>query len=197
MKIEKILNRNNAINRKTNKGFTLIEILTVVFLIGIIALPFTNMFIFGVKGTHNNTDHIQAFNLAREKIEEIKGLPFSLVKSDYENFREVFQDRTKYDDAYYNEDVFINYFSDVFSQKSLADPETEKTFKKLKDIYPKAYLKQLDFYPNDYEKFRRVTKSEEISDSASTPKLKKITVLVYNNKNQKIAELKTYIGKHK
>ena len=72
-------------------GFTLIEILTVVFLIGVVTLPFTNMFIFGVKGSHKNTDHVVGFNLARGKIEEVRALPFSLVKSDYENFREVFQ----------------------------------------------------------------------------------------------------------
>ena len=99
-------------NYKSRRAFTLIEILTVVFLIGIVALPFSRMFIFGVKGSSNNTEHVLGYNLARDKIEEIKGLPFSIVKSDYNNFREVFQDRTSFDDAYYNEDNFINYFSE-------------------------------------------------------------------------------------
>ena len=52
------------------QGFTFIEILTVVFIIGIIALPFTNMFIFGVKGSNQNTDSVIASNLARDKIED-------------------------------------------------------------------------------------------------------------------------------
>ena len=179
------------------RGFTFIEILTVVFIIGIIALPFTNMFIFGVKGSNQNTDSVIASNLARDKIEEIKALPFFVIKSDYENFRDVFQDRSKYDDAYYNEDNFINYFSDVFSEESLKNSESSTTYKKLKELYPKAYLKELELYPNDYSKFRRVTQVKEISESAMPPKLKKITVSVFDDRNKKIAELSTLIGKHK
>ncbi len=178
-------------------GFTLIEILTVVFLIGIIALPFTNMFMFGVRGSTNNAEHVVAYNLAREKIEEIKGLPFDTIKSDYQNFRDVFLDRPKYDDAYYNEDNFVNHFSDVFTENSLKKSEKATSYKKLKELYPKAYLKPLDLYPNDYDSLRRVTLVEEISESAMPPKLKKIIVLVYNEKNQKVAELRSYIGKHK
>lgn len=178
-------------------GFTLIEILTVVFLVGLIALPFSNMFIFGVKGSNSNTEHVIAYNLAREKLEEIKGLPFSSIKSDYENFREVYQDRSKYDDAYYNEDNFVNYFSDVFSETSMNDTENEKTYKKLKDMYPAVYLKPLTLYPNGYDKFRRVVRIEEISESAMPPTLKKVTVLVFNNQEKKIAELRTFVGKHK
>ena len=193
---EKQIKRNLNQSSKS-KGFTLIEILTVVFLIGVIALPFTNMFMFGVRGSANNAEHVIAYNLAREKIEEIKGLPFELVKSDYKNFRDIFQDRPKYDDAYYNEDNFIAYFSDIFTENSLKKSEQATSYKKLKDLYPKAYLKPLDLYPNEYESLRRVTMVEEISESAMPPKLKKITVLVYNNKNQKIAELKTFVGKHK
>lgn len=178
-------------------GFTLIEILTVVFLVGLIALPFSNMFIFGVKGSNSNTEHVIAYNLAREKLEEIKGLPFASVKSDYENFREVYQDRSQFDDAYYNEDNFVNFFSDVFSSTSMNDTEKEKTYKKLKEMYPAVYLKQLELYPDEYDKFRRVVKIEEISESAMPPSLKKVTVLVFNNQDKKIAELRTFVGKHK
>lgn len=183
--------------RLNNRGFTLIEIVTVIFLIGVISLPFTRMFIFGVKGSSNNTDHVIAFNLARDKIEEIKGLPFEIVDSDYKNFRDVFQDRAKYDDAYYNEENFIKYFSDVFTLNSLKNSELEKTYKKLKDLYPNAYLKELALYPNEYQKFRRVTQVEEISEMAMPPKLKKVTVQVFNDQNQRIAELVTLVGKHK
>ena len=189
---------NNCITHgNKSHGFTLIEILTVVFLIGIIALPFTNMFMFGVRGSTNNVEHVIAFNLSREKIEEIKGLPFDFIKSDYKNFRDVFQDRPKYDDAYYNEDSFITYFSDVFTENSLKNSDKATSYKKLKELYPKSYLKPLDLYPDDFESLRRVTTVEEISESAMAPKLKKITVMVFNKKNQKIAELRTFIGKHK
>lgn len=183
--------------RRQRFGFTLVEILTVVFLVGLIALPFSNMFIFGVKGSNSNAEHVIAYNLAREKLEEIKGLPFSSVKSDYQNFRDVFQDRSSFDDAYYNEDNFVNCFSDVYSNVSLNDPETSKTYKKLKELYPSVYLKSLEMYPDEYNKFRRVTRVEEISESAMPPSLKKITVLVFNNQDKKIAELRTFVGKYK
>ncbi len=196
-KINNIVVKTSAGVYSHKTGFTLIEILTVVFLVGLIALPFSNMFIFGVKGSNSNTEHVVAYNLAREKLEEIKGLPFSSIKSDYENFREVFQDRSKYDDAYYNEDNFVNYFSDVFSDTSMNDTEKEKTYKKLKEMYPAVYLKPLELYPNEYDKFRRVVRIEEISESAMPPSLKKVTVLVFNNQDKKIAELKTFVGKHK
>ena len=198
MKSNKLRTNYNLSYKAANRyGFTLIEILTVVFIIGIIALPFTNMFIFGVKGSNQNADHVVAYNLAREKIEEIKALPFFIIKSDYENFREVFQDRSKYDDAYYNEDNFINYFSDVFSEASLKNSELLTTYNKLKELYPKTYLKELSLYPSDYTKFRRVTQVKEISESAMPAKIKKITVQVYGEKNKKIAELSTFVGKHK
>ena len=58
-------------------------------------------------------------------------------------------------------------------------------------------MKPLDLYPGEYDSLRRVTMVEEISESAMPPKLKKIIVMVYNNKNQKIAELRSYVGKHK
>lgn len=190
--------KSKSASRKADvKGFTLMEILTVVFLVGIIALPFSRMFIFGVSGSHDNTEHVLAYNLAREKLEEIKGLPFENVKSDYENFREVFQDRSKYDDAYYNEDVFVENFSDIFTNASMNDPELEKTQKKLKELYPKAYLKPLWTYPESYTHLRRVTKVEEKSESAMPARLKKVTSYVYNRQNKKIAELSTFVGKYK
>ena len=178
-------------------GFTLIEILVVLFLIGLVALPFTNMFLFGVQGSHDNAEHVLAYNLAREKLEEIKALPFEIIKSDYENFREVFQDRPKYDEAYYNETSFEKYFSDVFTDRSLNESELKTTFTRLKQIYPKGFLKQLPTYPEDYRNFRRVVKVEQISESAMPSKLKKISVLVYDATDKKIAEIATLIGLHK
>ncbi|MDD2998544.1 MAG: prepilin-type N-terminal cleavage/methylation domain-containing protein [Erysipelotrichia bacterium] len=180
-----------------NSAFTLIEILIVLFLAGLVALPFTNMFLFGVQGSHDNAEHVLAYNLAREKIEEMKGLPFDLIKSDYENFREVYQDRPQFDEAYYNDTAFEKFFSDVFSNNSLNDSELKTTFTRLKLIYPKTYLKQLQAYPEDYRHFRRLAKVEEISNSAMPAKLKKVNVLVFDKDNKKIAEIATFIGQHK
>ncbi len=180
----------------TKKAFTLIEILVVLTLIGLVALPFTNMFIFGVQGSHDNAEHVLAYNLAREKMEEIKGLPYEMVKSDYENFRDVFRDRPDYDEAYYNESSFEQYFSDVFTVKSLTDDEMKTTYTRLKIAYPEAYLKKITTYPEEYRLFRRVVKVQKISETAMPAKLKKVSVLVFDRDNRKTADLNTYIGQH-
>lgn len=179
------------------KAFTLVEILIVIVLAGMVAMPFTNMFIFGVRGSNDNAEQVLGFNLAREKIEEIKGLPFEQIKSDYENFRDVFQDRYKYDEAYFNEESFEKYFSDVFTESMLVDSEYKTSHTRLKLLYPKVFLKTLPFYPPEYSKLRRVTKVEQISESAMPSKLKRITVMVFDEQNKKIANLVTIIGLHK
>ena len=180
-----------------NQGFTLVEILVVLSLVGVLALPFTNMFMFGVRGSQDNAEHVLAYNLAREKIEEIKSLPYAQIKSDYENFRDVYQDRQGFDEPYYNDSAFENYFSDVFTDESLKDSELKMTWTRLKIAYPKAYLRNLQTYPPDYINYRRVVKVERISESALPSKTKKITVLVFDKEGKKIAELATLIGQHK
>ncbi|NLF96509.1 MAG: prepilin-type N-terminal cleavage/methylation domain-containing protein [Candidatus Riflebacteria bacterium] len=179
------------------RGFTLVEILVVLSLVGVLALPFTNMFMFGVRGSQDNAEHVLAYNLARDKMEEIKGLPFELVKSDYENFRDVYQDRQGFDEPYYNDSAFENYFSDVFTDESLKDSDQRMTWNRLKIAYPKTYLRNLQTYPPDYLNYRRVVKVERITESAMPSKMKKITVLVFDKDGKKIAELATLIGQHK
>ena len=182
-------------NQHTQSAFTLVEILVVLTLLAFIALPFTNMFIFGVKGSHNNTDHVIAYNLARDKIEEIKSLPFDIIKSDFENFREVYQDRPNFDDAFYTEDNFIKLFSDVYSEELLINSEKLETYNKLKELYKKAYLKVIKLYPKNIATYRRVTKIHRVGNSALPPKLKKVTVLIFDKLNKQIAELSSYVGK--
>ena len=192
------LKLSNIIKKRVdNKAFTLIEILIVLTITAFVALPFTNMFVFGVKGSNENTEHVIAYNIAREKIEEIKLLPFSYIKSDFDNFRQIFQDRPKYDEAFYDEDKFINVFSDIFSDESLKNANNAESFKKLKVLYPKTYLKNLKKYPRNIAEFRRVVKVHRVGNLALPPKLLKVTVLVFNKKGRKVAHLSTFIGKHK
>ncbi len=186
----------NRIFTLCRDGFTLIEILTVLFLVGIIALPFTNMFIFGAQGTHNVEEHVLAYNIAREKIEEIKGLPFDLIQSDYFNFKEVYQDRPKFEEAFINKENFKKVFTDIFTDKSLTDDDMKTSWRKLQNLYPKAMLKKLTTYPEDMRRFRRVVEVEFFG-SLSVPKLKKVTVSVFDKDEKQIAQLTTLIGKHK
>lgn len=189
--------KSNLLLNPRRSAFTLVEILIVLSLAGLLALPFTNMFIFGVQGSHDNSEHVLAYNLAREKIEEIRGLPYEMVKSDYDNFREVFMDRPAFDEAYYNSESFEKYFSDVFTDKAMTDDKLKTTYTRLRLIYPKVYLKNIKTYPEDYRFFRRVTRVKEKMESAMPSKLKTVTVLVFEKDGKKIAELSTYVGQHK
>jgi hypothetical protein len=155
------------------------------------------MFIFGVQGSHDNSEHVLAYNLAREKIEELRGLPPELIKSDFANFQEVFQDRPDFEEAYYNEESFEKYFSDVFTDKAMTDDKIKTTYSRLRLIYPKAYLKNIKTYPEDYRFFRRVTRVDEIILPGKPGNLKKITVLVFEKDGKKIAELTTLVGQQK
>jgi prepilin-type N-terminal cleavage/methylation domain-containing protein len=190
-----IFHKNRTISPSRN-GFTLIEILTVLFLVGIIALPFTNMFIFGYQGTHDVADHVLAYNIAREKIEEIKCLPFDLIQSDFNNFREVFQDRPNFEEAFIDKKGFKKMFTDIFTDRSLADDDNRTTWKRLQNLYPKAMLKKITTYPEDLRLFRRVVEVEPFG-SLSVPKLKKVTVTIFDKEDKQIAVLSTLIGLHK
>ncbi|HNV68737.1 MAG TPA: prepilin-type N-terminal cleavage/methylation domain-containing protein, partial [Candidatus Ozemobacteraceae bacterium] len=103
----------------SRNGFTLVEIIMVLFLIGIIALPFTRMFSFGAQGTVESFEHVFAFNLAREKVEEVRSLPFEMVKSDFENFRDIYSDQTDLDQMYTTADVFEKNFTDIVTESRL------------------------------------------------------------------------------
>ena len=179
------------------RGFTLIEILTVLFIAGLLALPFTNMFVFGVKGTHNNTEHVIAYNLAREKIEEIKTLPFAIIQSDFDNFREVFQDRPAFDEAFYYKEQFLKHFTDIFTDRSLADSENKTSYTRLKNLYQKSYLRKLRTYPEEVRYFRRVVQVKKQVSPGTPSNAKKITVLIFDKTGKTIARLSCLIGKHK
>ncbi len=180
------------------KAFTLMEILVVLAIVASVALPFTNMFVFGVKGSNDNTESVICYNLAREKIEEIKSIPFDFISSDYNNFRQVFRDRPKFDEAYYKEEEFEKVFTDIFSHQNLKFENNRTTFNKMRELYPKTYFKLMNVYPDEIGKYRRVVLAKGITkENDENPYMYKVTVKVFNKKNKTIAQLSTFIGKHK
>lgn len=181
-----------------HKGFTLIEILVVLTIVGLVIIPFTNMFLFGYKGSVDNIQYVIAYNLAREKIEMIRALPFHAVQSDYSNFRDVFRDRPGYDNAFYNESSFKNYFTDVFTNVCISsDNEARDSYQTLKTLHQDAYLIDLKIYPDEFSGFRRVATVQDVSQSITQVNLKKVIVEVYSPENNKLAELTTMVGDHK
>lgn len=179
-------------------GFTLVEILTVMFLAGLVALPFTRMFSFGIQGSNETFDHVFAYNLAREKIEEVKSLPFPLVKSDFDNFRDVYRDRgTDFMDPYGSKDAFEKAFSDIITAERLKEDPDKETCTRLQKLYPKAFQRDPVMYPDEAGSFRRVLDVDDKYDHAVPPRLKKVSVRIYDKRNHKLAEVITLVGMHK
>ncbi|HEY9070733.1 MAG TPA: type II secretion system protein [Candidatus Ozemobacteraceae bacterium] len=178
-------------------AFTLVEILMVMMLVGLVALPFTRMFVFGMQGSTENLEHIIAYNLAREKIEEVRSLPFHLVKSDYENFSTVFRDRPDFDEAFESREQFEKVFTDVFTAESSAQEPHVETFRRLKALYRAAFLRDLELYPEDVRNYRRVMDVDAKYDTAVPARLKKVTVRVYDEHQHRLAEVVTLVGQHR
>ncbi len=183
--------------RLRTKGFTFVEILIVLTLMGLVALPFTRMFVFGVQGSHENAEAIIAHNLAREKIEEIRSLPFELVKDDFENFRTVYRDRVEFEKAFESRAEFEKIFTDVLTRDGTQDPDGKETLDRLAPLYKAAYRRDLEIYGDDLKGFRRVLEVDERYDSAIPPRMKKVTVRVYDRQGRKQAEVVTLVSRHK
>ncbi|RCK81715.1 MAG: hypothetical protein OZSIB_0849 [Candidatus Ozemobacter sibiricus] len=178
-------------------GFTFVEILIVLTLMGLVALPFTRMFLFGVQGSHENADQILAHNLAREKLEEIRTLPFELVKDDFENFRNIYRDRPDFEKAFENRADFEKTFTDVLTADMVKEGEGKETYERLRELYASAYRRPFDLYPDDVRGFRRVLEVDERYDNAIPSRMKKVTVRVYDRQGHKQAEVVTLVSRHK
>ncbi|MBF0498661.1 MAG: type II secretion system protein [Candidatus Riflebacteria bacterium] len=183
--------------RNLRSAFTLVEILIVLFLVGIVALPFTRMFSFGIQGSNETLEHIFAYNLAREKIEEVRSLPFELVISDFENFRGVYRDRgNDFAEACSSKEGFEKIFSDIVTNERLKiDPDRE-TCLRIQTYYKKAFRRECEIYPDEAGSFRRVMEVDDKFDTAVPPRLKKVSVRIYDKHSHRIAEVVTLVGLH-
>lgn len=68
--------------RNLKSGLTLIEILMSVALLGICIAGLLTALTTGISSTYNAKHHIQAINIARQKIEELKSRGYSYILSD-------------------------------------------------------------------------------------------------------------------
>lgn len=153
----------NLIRKKC--GFTLIEILFTVVILGIIIIPITRLIIFSAYGKNKTKDFVVAFNLAKDKMERIKMLRF--------------------------EDI-INEGNDIYSQKELnVNPDAE-TF--LKD-YKEKYMIKYEPFDENIAQFERLVRVDESADKVhKNSMLKKITVIVRKKgEGKEISKLVTLI----
>ncbi|MBF0408836.1 MAG: hypothetical protein HQM10_15925 [Candidatus Riflebacteria bacterium] len=178
-----------------NRAFSLIEIILVLGMAAVVAYPFTKMFSFGIQGGHETYEHIIGYNIARDKIEEIKSLPFDLVKSDFDNFRDLYRDRgLDFMDAYSTKNGFEKIFSDIFTEDRIKDDIEKEAYEMFKELYKNTYKREYALYPDETSKLRRVTDVDERVDTKVPPRLKKVIVKVFNSRGLRIAELATLVS---
>lgn len=192
--------QSNPIHGKIPRpGFSLIEILMVLGMVGVVALPFTRMFTFSMQGTVDNLEHINAYNLAREKIEEVKSLPFEYVKSDFENYQEIYNNIPQYSGVFGDPEKFSEVFNDIVTNDRLKDDKEKDVCERFLQLYKKTFFRDYDIYPDEFWRFRRYLTVENFTagETSAQPRLKKVTVAVFNKKGQRVAELVTLVGKHR
>jgi prepilin-type N-terminal cleavage/methylation domain-containing protein len=182
---------------KIPSGFTLIEILMVLTLAAVVALPFTRLFSFGIQGSVDNLEHIIGMNLARDKIEEIKSLPFDAVKSDFENFREIYQDLPDFMEVYGSKEKFETFFSDIITPDRLKRDKEKEVCERFMETYKRTYYRDYEMYPDEVDGYRRFLDVDDKYDTAVPPRLKKIVVKVFDKKNHRVGELTTLIGRQR
>lgn len=64
------------------RGFTLVEILFTVVILGIVIIPITRLIIFSVFGTEKTKDYVVAFHLAKRKMETLRLVPFDALENE-------------------------------------------------------------------------------------------------------------------
>jgi prepilin-type N-terminal cleavage/methylation domain-containing protein len=153
-------------NLRTKKsGFTLVEILVTVVILGIMIVPITKLIIFTIWGTGKTKDYVVALTLAKEKMERIKMLSFESVEDE---------------------------LNDIFTQDQLdKNPDSEAFLKDFKD----KYLYDYEPFDEKLARFSRTVDVDEKVDKIHKDSiLKKITVTVKNKiENRTLCTLVTYV----
>jgi len=101
------------------KGFSLIEIIATIGVLGIVAVPFFSIFLSGNKNVIAAKYDLIAVNLARERIEQIRLQNFETLEEDYYVYRDIYKDtiHSELKEADEDMEVFYNNFSDIWTSE--------------------------------------------------------------------------------
>jgi hypothetical protein len=120
-------------------GYSLVEVLIVIFLLTIALLPMVGMFDMGIKSATSSGRYDKARTLANLKMEEAKSLPFNTLS---DNFPEVAPETTPYDaSGHYQSPDWIDTETD-------AGPASAE-FAKFDYMIDKQYMAQPDYTLDD------------------------------------------------
>ena len=151
---------------KGSKAFSYIEVLTATVMLAIIIVPVTRLLLFSTWGTRESTEYVLAYNLAADKIEQIKMLSFDKIE---------------------------NEENDIFTKE---EADKIPDFHKFMQLYKFRYKLDFKFYdPNQGIFARTVTIDDKLDPYNTPPKLKKVTVNIYLKGSKKVlATINTLIG---
>lgn len=163
-------------------GFTFIEIVVSVAILGSIITPFLLAIQGSYRGSGRNRELIQAYNLAREKVEELRAVPVARLQSDWDIYvageESIFANEFfgPYARMKQNQENFYAGFSDVWTEDKKF---TESVMALFTARFKEQYGFDYEVYDPGYERFRRYTKVEDLT-SPEHPNnvLKKVTVTV-------------------
>ncbi|MGM0607235.1 MAG: type IV pilus modification PilV family protein [Candidatus Muiribacteriota bacterium] len=165
------------------KAFTLIEVVATVGLIGIISTPFFAIFLTGTQYTLDARDDLIALNLARERIEQLKLVPFGELDEDFYIYRDIYRDTIHSDFRGAADDLtlFYKHFNDIWTEKN--SQQYPRIFSRFKSIYESSeVLIDYELYPEMYENYRRYTIVENYKSDSSID-MRKICVKVFFEDN--------------
>ncbi|PKK91759.1 MAG: hypothetical protein CVV64_03595 [Candidatus Wallbacteria bacterium HGW-Wallbacteria-1] len=177
------------------RGFSLVELLISLVITGIVIVPILSIFRAGKKGSIQNTDFFLANNLARERIEELRLLPFDRIKGDFDVFASIFGDsrEDKIASLATNRTEFNKNFNDIYAQKGRGAHEgpLKEFYEAFRGRYRYYYGRDYEDYPSGYGIYRRVTKVEDYPVADGAQIMKKISVTVSHRDGRVLAQIVT------
>ena len=172
-------------------GLTFIEILITALILGSVVHVFIGQMINFRYAAQRNRERIIAYNLVREKIEELRAVPIRQLRGDWEVYRgessagvtNIFRDEFFGTWAKMDEDkeLFWNKMSDIITKKgkSASGAMPEGVFSKFKRNYQQQYGLTYEPYDEEYRIYRRTTKIEDLTAPENKGNiLKRVSVTV-------------------
>jgi len=194
------------------KGLTFIEILFTAVILAAVVGPFFTSNLTDRATAARNRERIQAYGLAREKLQELRCLPARKVVSDWLIYRgegsglskNIFRDLifgiwAEMDDS---GDVFWQNMTDVFTVDGNCAGDEQmppQVFEKFKNNFKNYYGFDYEPYPDSYRMFRRTTKVEDMTKSDNPGNILKRVVVTVEIKSRAHVNgykirLATYLG---
>lgn len=155
-----------AISKKRSRGFSYIEVLTAIVMLALVIPPVTRLILFSSYGTRESNEYVIAYNLATDKMEQIKMLSFDKIE---------------------------NEENDIYTKQ---EAERIPDFHKFMQAYKNRYKLDYKYFEGTHGIFGRTVTVEDKDTVNTPPKLKKITVNIYMKKDPKqvFANVMTLIG---